>query len=91
MNPVPEIYSLGPMLDHPQRPFFFHWVQSSQVSSGTGAVLGPSLDGTPKSGVCFYTYLRIYPHRWHRCVSPEIRGWLMGSSCFQSQEAPVRV
>lgn len=35
-------------------------------------------------------YLRICPHRWHRCVSPEIRDWWMGSSCFQSQADLVR-
>lgn len=88
--PVTEIYSLGPMLDHPERPFFFHWVQVARWAMEQAPSPGPSLDGTPKSSICFHTHLRICPHRWHRCVSPANRGWLMDSSCFQSQEALVR-
>lgn len=30
MNPVTEIYNLGPMLDRPKRPFLFHWVQAAR-------------------------------------------------------------
>lgn len=84
LDPMNIIHRLAfppqPPLDHHKESF--HVTGCCIHGAEEGTLLWNSVSGDP--------YLRICPHRWHRCVSPETRGWWMGSSCFQSQADLVR-
>ena len=67
---VTEIYSLGPKLDQPQRPFFSRWVQRSQVGNGRGVFSGiPIAWGTWEECLLLYIPEDLSPQMAQMCLT----------------------